>query len=102
MKNFALTILTLTYVGFTLPADKCSPKTQSMQEPKITHAGIDESTPIYDGPYVLYSDERVVAKYITNRNGAPAVVSDSTSLADKSNLVLKVNTDETGKLFTVR
>jgi Calcineurin-like phosphoesterase len=60
--------------------------------------------PVYtDGPYV-YADstgKKVYISYITEENGQKAVLTDSTSLEERAGKILKVNTDEAGKTFSV-
>ena len=56
-----------------------------------------------DGPYV-YADstgKKVYISYITEENGQKAVLTDSTSQEEKAGKILKVNTDEAGKTFTI-
>jgi len=55
-----------------------------------------------DGPYVLYKNDRVFAKYIMNNHGSKQVRSDSVALPGKGSLSLHVATDEPGKTFSVR
>jgi hypothetical protein len=55
-----------------------------------------------DGPYVSYRDEKVFVKYIMQEEGTKMVVTDSTPLADKKNITLRVNTDVPGKMFEVQ
>lgn len=56
----------------------------------------------YDGPYVLYKNERVYAKYIVQSNGVRMIQADSVALAEKKSLSLKVNTDDPTKTFSVQ
>lgn len=56
----------------------------------------------FDGPYVLYKDNKVFAKYILLNNGIKTLKVDSLPLSQKNDLSLKVKTDEPGKFFTVQ
>ncbi len=55
-----------------------------------------------DGPYVFYKDELLFIKSIVENNGSTIVVEDSTSIANKKNISLQVNTDQKDKTFTVK
>ncbi len=55
-----------------------------------------------DGPYVLYRNDQVFAKYIVEDNGVKTVKIDSVPLSQKDNLSFTVLTDEAGKTFNVK
>jgi Calcineurin-like phosphoesterase len=67
----------------------------------IADMGIYPKTHL-DGPYVSYRDEQVFVKYIVQEDGSKIVVVDSTSLTNKKNILLRVNTDIPGKTFQVQ
>src|SRR5882724_1719489 len=55
----------------------------------------------FDGPYVLYKNDKVFVKYIVQSNGVRMVQADSMFLSEKKNVTLKVNTDDPGRKFIV-
>lgn len=55
-----------------------------------------------DGPYVLYKQDKIYIKYVSDNDGMKTARIDSFSIADKEKVSLSVNTDEPGKLFTVK
>lgn len=55
-----------------------------------------------DGPYVLYKNGKVYAKYIIESNGTKTIRVDSAVLRNKEDLVLKVSGDEPGDSFSVK
>lgn len=55
-----------------------------------------------DGPYVLYGNDKIYAKYIVNDHGTNLVQVDSFPLSQKQNITLRVATDDPAKFFTVR
>jgi hypothetical protein len=58
---------------------------------------------ITDGPYVLYQNGKVYAKYVVQQaDGTLQVKCDSVAESWKDKLTLQVNTDEAGKTFTVK
>ena len=71
-------------------------------EPKDLNLGMENPSLAADGPYVLYRNEQVIAKYIKDKNGVPSIWTDSVILARKSELSLKVHTDIPGKTFQVK
>src|SRR5215213_9551225 len=54
-----------------------------------------------DGPYVQYTDDRVLVNYIIQSNGEKKVRSEAVDLRNKNDLSLKVMTDVPGKSFQV-
>lgn len=55
-----------------------------------------------DGPYVAYRNNQVFVSYIYKDGGTSSVVTDSFPDTDRSNIELRVNTDEPGKTFIVK
>jgi hypothetical protein len=55
-----------------------------------------------DGPYVLYKNNQVFAKYVLNNHGTKLVRSDSIGLSQKESLSILVATDEPGISFPVQ
>ena len=55
-----------------------------------------------DGPYVCYKNGHVLANYILDNNGKKVLKTDSVTLDQKNNLILKVATDVPGKYFQVQ
>ena len=55
-----------------------------------------------DGPYVLYSGNNVVVKYIIDDNGWKVLKADSMPVTQKASITLTVATDEPGKTFPVQ
>lgn len=87
MRRSFYTLLPFLLAGFMLPEDNCgTPSTQANQ---------------YDGPYVIYRNNQVFVKYIYDDNGVKTARMDSIPLSQKENTVLRVATDEPGKIFTV-
>ena len=68
----------------------------------IYNSGIPANQEQYDGPYVLYKDNRVFVNYITRDNMLNGVYTDSLPLSQKKNIQLRVNTDLPGNSFLVR
>jgi hypothetical protein len=56
----------------------------------------------YDGPYVLYKNGQVFAKYIMDNDGTRTIRVDSLAETQKESLSLTVATDEPGKTFRVQ
>jgi len=58
---------------------------------------------VTDGPYVLYQNGKIYAKYIEQQpDGTLNIKVDSIAESMKEQLMLHVNTDEPGKTFTVK
>ncbi|HEY6062898.1 MAG TPA: metallophosphoesterase [Chitinophagaceae bacterium] len=92
MKKMLLAFLPLSLAGFVLP-DKLN---------KHNSATGTTNAEQYDGPYVLYKNNQVFAKYIMNDQGSKLIRSDSMALPQKESLSVIVTTDEPGKTFTVQ
>lgn len=56
----------------------------------------------YDGPYVLYRNDKVFVKYVFEDSGTKRVQIDSMPASEKAGLSLTVATDEPDKKFTVQ
>ncbi len=56
----------------------------------------------YDGPYVVYKNDQVFIKNVTDDNGVKAPKIDSLNISGKSGITLAVGTDVPGKTFTVK
>lgn len=96
MKKNAFAFIPFLFAGFVLQDDSCRPNTIT---PAITRTAVGNQ---FDGPYVLYKEDKVFVNYILDNNGEKSVQQDSIALADKSSLTLQVLTDEPGKTFTVK
>ena len=92
MKKIALAFIPLMLSGFIFPEGQFNYNIT----PGIMH------TEQYDGPYVLYKNDQVFAKYIMNDHGTKQVRSDSMALSQKETLSVIVSTDEPGKTFPVQ
>lgn len=92
MKYAAIIPLAFISLGFLHPGDNTKLQISPMQVASLKN----------DGPYVLYQNEHVVAKYIKDVNGKLTVRADSVALPQKTNLSLQVNTDVPGETFTVK
>jgi hypothetical protein len=90
MKKWALLSLPVLLLSFLLP-DQQSNKSTIMENNALLN----------DGPYVLYSAEKLYVKYIAATDGSKSVKQDSMVLADKKKVLLTVNTDIPGKTFEV-
>lgn len=88
MKNIIIVCIPLLITGFILPDKNCS-----TPSPHITR---------FDGPYVLYQDDKGYIKYINDEHGVKQVQTDSFSSAQKNTVTLQVATDEPGKTFPVK
>ncbi|MGZ8559770.1 MAG: metallophosphoesterase [Chitinophagaceae bacterium] len=55
-----------------------------------------------DGPYVFYKNDQIFIKKILGADSSKSVQQDSTSVSNKKNISLKVNTHVAGKTFTVK
>ena len=62
------------------------------------------STPAsqYDGPYVFYSGDKILVKYVIEDGGVKTGRHDSVGISEKASLILQVATDEPGKTFPVQ
>jgi hypothetical protein len=83
MKNFGLIFLPLMLAGYML-IQKDLPEKQ------------------YDGPYVLYKNDKLFVQYIFEDGGTKTVRTDSMALEQKPALSLNVATDIPGKTFAVQ
>jgi Calcineurin-like phosphoesterase len=92
MKKIALAFIALMLTGFILPDKQCN----LHQTPGTMH------TEQYDGPYVLYKNEKLFVKYIMDDHGSKLVRSDSMALSQRETLSVIVSTDEPGKTFPVQ
>ena len=90
MRAFTILLLPLFIAGLIIP----SGLTKKVISPMFA------ARP--DGPYVLYKNGFVHTKYVQEENGNAVVKADSFALADKSSIVLRINTDIQGKQFTVK
>jgi Calcineurin-like phosphoesterase len=90
MKKWALFVLPLLLLSFLLPDQQ---NTKSML--------IENNALLNDGPYVLYSADKLFVKYIAASDGSKAVKQDSMGLAERKKVLLTVNTDIPGKTFQV-
>jgi len=90
MKKWALLALPVMLLSFLLP------------EQQNNHSiNMDNNTLLNDGPYVLYTAEKVYVKSFTEENGNKILKQDSMVLADRKKILLKVHTDIPGKTFEV-
>lgn len=92
MKKIALAFIPLLLTAFILPDKQCD----HTKTPGNMH------TEQYDGPYVLYKNEKIFVKYVMNDHGSKLVRSDSLAMPEKESLSLIVSTDEPGKTFLVQ
>ena len=69
---------------------------------KLVTSDVNQLSSIPDGPYVMYRNGLVHTRYVRETDGNAHIHEDSFALAEKSNIVLKVNTDIPGKTFSVR
>ena len=92
MKKITFALIPLMLSGFILPDGHYNHN----KTPGIMH------TEQYDGPYVLYKNDRVFAKYIMDNHGAKQVRTDSLDISQKESLSIMVATDEPGKTFPVQ
>jgi len=91
MKKSAFSFLPLLLVGSILPGAgwlNCSDK-KIREKP-------------YDGPYVLYKNNKVFVKYVFEDNGSKSTKVDSMASSGKAGLSLQVATDDPAKTFTVQ
>jgi hypothetical protein len=91
MKRIFIGFLPLALAGFILNNVKAKKETQ-----KEIH------TVQQDGPYVIYKNEKVYAKYIVYDHGTNRAQVDSFPVSEKQNITLRVATDDPSKFFTVR
>jgi hypothetical protein len=88
MKTIIPALIPIMLAGFILPGEDCG-----------THR---PHTTRYDGPYVLYRNNRVFVKYINDDHGIKKVQADSMPLDQKAAVILQVATDDPAKMFTVK
>lgn len=91
MKKISFAILPLLFIGYIIPGTIKLPASKSV----MTKA-------LYDGPYVLYKNDKIFIKNVFDENGIKAVKTDSINQAEKTGLSLTVATDEPGKTFSVQ
>jgi len=90
MKKWALLALPVLLLSFLLP------------EQQKKHSIIMENYSLLnDGPYVLYTAEKVYVKSFAGENGNKTLKQDSMVLADRKKILLTVNTDIPGTTFQV-
>jgi len=65
-------------------------------------AGSRMAPTITDGPYILYSGDKLYLNYIGEENGANSRQVDSMAIGKRQGMVVKVATDEPGKTFDVK
>jgi hypothetical protein len=70
--------------------------------PDRVTSGMKNAALLADGPYVIYRGGLVHTKYVKEQDGLPLVHADSVVLAEKSTILLRVNTDIPGKTFPVK
>jgi hypothetical protein len=90
-KKFSYALLPLLAMSFILPDEQCRQKTMTTVVNQGQH----------DGPYVMYSNDKVYIKYILDSLGVKSVKQDSMAASAKSTVSLTVLTDEPGKTFSV-
>jgi Calcineurin-like phosphoesterase len=87
MRITIFTILPYLLAGFLLPDDNCG---------KLKSNGN-----LYDGPYVMYKNNKAYIHYVYEDNGFKTIQTDSFQLDQKANTSVRVATDEPGEIFTV-
>ena len=92
MKKIVFTFFPMLLAGFIL----------RMESDHYNHMAKKKLNEQYDGPYVQYKNEQVFVKYIFENGGTKNVKADSTSLLQKSKIILQVNTDIPGITFPVQ
>ena len=92
MKKIVFTFFPMLLAGFIL----------QMESDHYNHMAKKKLNEQYDGPYVQYKNEQVFVKYIFENGGTKNVKADSTSLLQKSKIILQVNTDIPGITFPVQ
>ena len=92
MKKIVFTFFPMLLAGFIL----------RMESDHYNHMTKKKLNEQYDGPYVQYKNEQVFVKYIFENGGTKNVKADSTSLLQKSKIILQVNTDIPGITFPVQ
>ncbi len=90
MKKWVLLALPVMLLSFLFP------------EQQNNHSiNMENNTLLNDGPYVLYTAEKVYVKSFAEENGSKILKQDSMVLADRKKILLKVHTDIPGKTFQV-
>lgn len=87
-----IALLPVLIFGFVFP----------LRDKSSVNSGMKSTVSKADGPYVMYKNGHVFAKYIQENNGVSSVKADSLPLLQKSDLLLTVNTDIPGKTFQVK
>jgi len=90
MKKLILFAIPVLLLSFLLP-----------EQHNYKSVNMENNAVLNDGPYVLYSTEKVFVKYIAEADGSKKVKQDSMGLAERKKIVLNVNTDIPGKTFQV-
>ena len=91
MKQFVFTALPVFLLSFFMR----SGLPENNDKSNKTH------TLLHDGPYVLYSADKVFVKYIMAEEGSKKLSQDSMVMAERKKIILTVQTDIPGKTFQV-
>lgn len=92
MKKLALFVFPLLLTGFVIPDQLLIHHSKPGRMHSVQN----------DGPYVLYKNNQVYAKYIMDNHGSKLVRTDSMDISQKESLSILVSTDEPGKTFPVQ
>lgn len=92
MKIIFFSLFTLLLAAFVLPEDKCTQK----------QVILSEYAKPYDGPYVFYKADMIIARYVFEENGWRVMKNDTVRAGNKASLQLTVATDDSNKVFQVR
>src|SRR5690348_8303977 len=88
MKKIALSIIPLMLAGFFIPGENCG---NAVPQPEK-----------YDGPFVLYKNDKVYINYILAENDSKQVRTDSMPLSQKDSAVLETGTGESAFSFHLK
>ena len=88
MKNIAFAILPLLIDGFMLPGEQCN-----------LHRA---APPPADGPYVLYTNNKILVHQILEEDGVLRAATSTYETGKKGEISLLVGTDIPGKFFPVK
>ena len=92
MKKLLIIFFPFLLIGFIFPD----------RNPGSNYVVHQDSLIQFDGPYVLYRNDQIFAKYIFENDGTRSARVDSFPLSQKDDLVIQVSTDEPGKTFPVQ
>ncbi|NOT52352.1 MAG: metallophosphoesterase [Chitinophagaceae bacterium] len=91
MKNMYFSFITLIVAGVFFAGENCK------KNMRVATANATQ----FDGPYVLYKEDKMIVRYVMEEDGWKIMKSDTVDLLKKSTTAISVATDEPGITFPV-